>query len=407
MGRRQQGEGRYLRLPHLRVVAVVSFQPHPPDPRVVAVVDDTGQIVQKVDTDVRVNRVLVKPRKRIFSVDGVIRGWRGGNTPTDMEYDATALKKLIGRGKAGNVYIGRSSSLTWTGDMFTYNNAMYPIPAAMQPIKKFVELELSDVEHAPAEILQTRRMPTTISSAVRCWWIAVSGVLARNSRETKEIHRTLRTMTKWRTLAGRVLMRGRRAGRDKIIQQEREASQRREVQEARQKEMDLRIAIAAANKAASRARMEMRKTTDPLPQLGEERLTEIVRKAAEPEEIPTRRKPKHSTKHKAAKWRAEKTKLKQRTARDCRSSHWRPPSDEMIEACAARTDCQRVEQHRPTRNQRRMDIAVQESNPTPATIRAHQQALEILLACWAGQLGHCGGKTTRARSVQVIQRSGG
>ena len=115
MGRRQQGEGRYLRLPHLRVVAVVSFQPHPPDPRVVAVVDDTGQIVQKVDTDVRMNRVLVKPRRRIFSVDGVIRGWRGGSTPTDMEYDATALKKLIGRGKAGNVYIGRSFSLTWTG----------------------------------------------------------------------------------------------------------------------------------------------------------------------------------------------------------------------------------------------------------------------------------------------------
>ena len=214
-------------------------------------------------------------------------------------------------------------------------------------------------------------------------------ILARNSIETEEIREALRTNTKWRTLGHRVLMRGRRAGRDKIIQQEREASQRREVQEARQKEMDLLIAIAAANEVASRARMEMRKTTDPLPQLGDERLAEIVRKAAEPEEIPTRRKPKQSTKHKAAKCRAEKTKLKQRTARDCRSSHWQPPSDEMIEACAARTDCQRVEQRRPTRNQRRMDIEVQESNPTPASIRAQQQAWEIQLACWAGQLGHC------------------
>ena len=90
------------------------------------------------------NRVLVKPRRRICGVDGVIRGWRGGSIPTYMEYDATALKILIGRRKAGNVYIGRSSSLTWTGDMFTYNNAMYLIPAAMQPIKEFVELELDD-----------------------------------------------------------------------------------------------------------------------------------------------------------------------------------------------------------------------------------------------------------------------
>ena len=342
-------------------------------------------------------------------MDGVIRGWRGGSTPADMEYDATALKKLIGRGKAGNVYIGRSFSLAWTGGMFTYDNKMYPIPAAMQPINDFVELELGDVEHAAsgADILQIRRIPTTVASAIRCWWTAVSGVLARNSRDTEEIRKAPRTRFKWRTLAYRVLMRGRRAGRDKIIQQEREASQRREVQEARQKEIDLLIAIAAANEAASRARMEMRKTTDPLPQLGEERLTEIVRKAAEPEEIPTRRKPKKSTKHKAAKWRAEKTKLKQRTARDCLSSHWRPPNDEMIEACAARTDCQRVEQHRPTRNQRRMDIAVQESNPTPASFRAQHQAWEIQLACWAGQLGHCGRKTTRARSVQAIQRKGG
>ena len=39
--------------------------------------------------------------------------------------------------------------------------------------------------------------------------------------------------------------------------------------------------------------------------------------------------------------------------------------------------------------------------------RAHRQAWEIQLACWAGQLGHRGRKTTRARSVQVIQRSGG
>ena len=57
-----------------------------------------------------------------------------------MEYDATALKKLIGRGKAGNVYIGRSFSLTWAGGMFTYDNKMYPIPAAMQPINEFMEL---------------------------------------------------------------------------------------------------------------------------------------------------------------------------------------------------------------------------------------------------------------------------
>ena len=116
-------------------------------------------------------------------MDGVIRGWRGGSTPTDMEYDATALKILIGRRKAGNVYIGRAISLTWTGDMFTYNNAMYPIPAAMQPINELVQLELGDVEHAPAEILQTRRIPTTVASAVRCWLIAVSGALARNSRD--------------------------------------------------------------------------------------------------------------------------------------------------------------------------------------------------------------------------------
>ena len=65
-----------------------------------------------------------------------------------MEYDATALKILIGRRKSGNVYIGRSSSLMWTGDMSTYNHAMYPIPAAMQPINEFVQLELGDVEHA-------------------------------------------------------------------------------------------------------------------------------------------------------------------------------------------------------------------------------------------------------------------
>ena len=55
MGRRQQGEGRDLRLPHLRVVAVVSFPPHPPDPRVVAVGDDTGNIVRQVEADVRMN----------------------------------------------------------------------------------------------------------------------------------------------------------------------------------------------------------------------------------------------------------------------------------------------------------------------------------------------------------------
>ena len=99
-----------------------------------------------------------------------------------MEYDATALKILIGRRKAGNVYIGRASSLTWTGDMFTYNNAMYPIPAAMQPIKEFAELELGDVEHAQAGILQIGRIPTTLPSAVRCWCTAVTGVLAHNSR---------------------------------------------------------------------------------------------------------------------------------------------------------------------------------------------------------------------------------
>ena len=111
-----------------------------------------------------------------------------------MEYDATALKKLIGQRKAGNVYIGRAISLTWTGDMFTYNNAMYPIPAAMQPIKEFAELELGDVEHAAsgADILQIRRIPTTVASAIRCWWTAVSGVLARNSRDAEEIRKALR-----------------------------------------------------------------------------------------------------------------------------------------------------------------------------------------------------------------------
>ena len=101
-----------------------------------------------------------------------------------MEYDATALKILIGRRKAGNVYIGRSSSLTWTGDMFTYNNAMYPIPAAMQPIKKFVELELEDEEHEPAEIQQIGHIPRTVGWAIRCWSTAVIGVLVRNSKET-------------------------------------------------------------------------------------------------------------------------------------------------------------------------------------------------------------------------------
>ena len=420
MGRRQQGEGRYLRLPHLRVVAVVSFQPHPPDPRVVAVVDDTGQIVQKVDTDVRMNRVLVKPRRRIFSVDGVIRGWRGGSTPTDMEYDATALKKLIGQRKAGNVYIGRAHSLTWTGDMFTYNNAMYPIPAAMQPIKEFAELEFGDVEHAQAGILQIGRIPTTLPSAVRCWCTAVTGVLARNSRETKEIHKALRTRTKWRTLAGRVLMRGRRAARAKIILEEREATRQRQVEEARQREMELQIAIAAANMNANRVRMETRRTTGSLTQLGEERSTAIVGEATASDVIPTRRNSKKSATHKAAKRRANKTEKKQLQAMHGEWSHWRPPCDKMIEPCTARSEGvlhkslrdtqaegQLAERHRTTRDQRRMDIEVQETNPTPASIRAHQQAWEIQLACWAGQLGHCGRKTTRARSVQVIQRSGG
>ena len=78
-------------------------------------------------------------------MDGVIRGWRGGSTPTDMEYDATALKLLIGQKKAGKVYIGQTSSLTWTGDTFTYDNKLYPIPTAMQVVNAFVELELENV----------------------------------------------------------------------------------------------------------------------------------------------------------------------------------------------------------------------------------------------------------------------
>ena len=353
-------------------------------------------------------------------MDGVIRGWRGGSTPTDMEYDATALKILIGRRKAGNVYIGRAISLTWTGDMFTYNNAMYPIPAAMQPIKEFAELELGDVEHAQAGILQIGRIPTTLPSAVRCWCTAVTGVLARNSRETKEIHKALRTRTKWRTLAGRVLMRGRRAARAKIILEEREATRQRQVEEARQREMELQIAIAAANMNANRVRMETRRTTGSLTQLGEERSTAIVGEATASDVIPTRRNSKKSATHKAAKRRANKTEKKQLQAMHGEWSHWRPPCDKMIEPCTARSEGvlhkslrdtqaegQLAERHRTTRDQRRMDIEVQETNPTPASIRAHQQAWEIQLACWAGQLGHCGRKTTRARSVQVIQRSGG
>ena len=164
----------------------------------------------------------------------------------------------------------------------------------------------------------------------------------------------------------------------------------------------------------------MRRTTGTLTELGDERLTAIVREATAPEVIPTRRNATKSDTHKAAKRRAAKTKMKQMQATHCEWSHWRPPSDEMIEPCAAKsegvlhkslldrqTEGQLAERHRTTRNQRRMDIEVQETNPTPASIRAHQQAWEIQLACWAGQLGHCGRKTTRARSVQVIQRSGG
>ena len=114
MGRRRQGEARYFCLPRLRVVAVVSLPPLSPDPRVVAVVDDTGQVVREVEADVRRNRDLVKPSRRVFGVDGVIRGWRGGSTPTDVEYDATALQKLIGRRKAAKEYVGRMVKLVWT-----------------------------------------------------------------------------------------------------------------------------------------------------------------------------------------------------------------------------------------------------------------------------------------------------
>ena len=136
MGRRQQGHRPYLRLPHLRVIVVVSLPPLSPNPRVVQIVDEAGHVVREVDADVRRNRVLVLPQRRIFGVDGVIRGWSGGWRPTDMEYDATALKKLVGRRKATQVYTGRSICLTWAGETLTYDNTVYPVPAAMQPIKK-------------------------------------------------------------------------------------------------------------------------------------------------------------------------------------------------------------------------------------------------------------------------------
>ena len=230
----------------------------------------------------------------------------------------------------------------------------------------------------------------------------------------------MRTRTKWRTLARRVLMRGRRAARGKIILEEREATRQRQVEEARQREMELQIAIAAANMNANRVRMETRRTTGSLTQLGEERSTAIVGEATASDVIPTRRNSKESATHKAAKRRANKTEKKQLQAMHGEWSHWRPPCDKMIEPCTARSEGvlhkslrdtqaegQLAERHRTTRDQRRMDIEVQETNPTPASIRAHQQAWEIQLACWAGQLGHRGRKTTRARSVQVIQRSGG
>ena len=136
-----------------------------------------------------------------------------------------------------------------------------------------LQLDLAYEEHEPAEIQQIGHIPRTdmhLNSdsparrtgddkdgwTIRCWTTAVIGVVIRTSKETGEMREALRTRNKWRTLAHRVLMRGRRAARGKIILEEREASRQRQVEEARQRESKLQIAIAAAKEDASRLRRE-------------------------------------------------------------------------------------------------------------------------------------------------------